>query len=118
MNSKPIKFGSCLCYTLILLPLVGIFNCGRGFALSNIHVLTYLPGWDIHVLACQPGSQLPTYMSLPAKQSVSSQGGLGNLSFTRPLLKMEILFMIVSLLVQVSLLCWGPSQGQFTKTYP
>ena len=36
------------------------------------------------------------YMSLSARLDVSSQGGLGNLNFTRPLLKMEVLFQIVS----------------------
>ena len=53
------------CCAFTLLPLVGVFNCGRKPALSNIHVLTCLPGWDlsnIHVLTCQPGCQLPRYM--------------------------------------------------------
>ena len=34
----------------------------RGFALSNVHVLTCLPRWDLsntQVLTCQPGCQLP-----------------------------------------------------------
>jgi hypothetical protein len=52
------------------------------------------------------------YMSLSARLDVSSQGGLGNLHFTPPLLKMEVLFQIAFLLVQVSLLWWGPSQRQ------
>jgi hypothetical protein len=35
-------------------------------------------------------------MSLSAKSDVSSQGGLGSINFTRPLLNMEILFQIGS----------------------
>ena len=69
--------GTCLCYTFILLPLVGVFNCARGLALSNSHVLTSLPRWNlsnIHILTCQPGCQLPMSMSLPAKWDVSSLG--------------------------------------------
>ena len=70
---------------------------GRGLALSNIHVLT-----------CQPGCQLPMYMSLPVKKDVSSQGGLGILNFTDYYCKMEVLFQIVSYIgAGVSLLCWG-----------
>ena len=77
--------GTCLCGALILLPLVGVFNCGRRLALSDIHVLT-----------CQPGGQLLMFMSISAEKEVRSQGGLGNLHFTRPLFKMEVLFQIVS----------------------
>ena len=36
------------------------------------------------------------YMPLSAKYNVSSQGGLGNLHFTRPVLKMEALVQIIS----------------------
>ena len=68
-RDRGISLGSCLCDTLIPFPLVGVFNCGRELALSNIHVLTF-----------QPGCHLPTYMSLSAK-NVSSRGGLGNLNF-------------------------------------
>lgn len=55
-----------------LVSLVGVLNCSGGLAWSNIHVLT-----------CQPGCQLPTYMPLPAEEDVSSQGGLGNLNITQ-----------------------------------
>lgn len=62
--------GTCLCGTLLLLPLVEVFNCGRLLALSNIHILTCLPWLDlsnIHVLTCKPRWQLLTHMSLSAK---------------------------------------------------
>lgn len=56
-------------------------------------------------------------MSLPDKVDVSSQGGLGNLNITQLLLKMKVLFQIASYIrEQVSLLCWGISQGQLIKT--
>ena len=65
--------------TSIWFPLVGVFNYGKGLALSNSHVLTSLP-------RCQ----LPTSMSLSVEYDVSSHGGL---TFT---FKMEVLFQIVS----------------------
>ena len=77
------SLGICLCCILILLPLVG--TAAGELALSNIHVSP-----------CQPGSRLPTCTSLPAKQDVSSQGGLGNLHFTCTLVKTEVGFQIVS----------------------
>lgn len=99
IQEQGISLGTSLCCILILLPLVGVFNCGRRLAISNIYVLTCLPQWNlsnIHVLTCQPGSQLPTYTSLSANQDVRSQGSLGNLNFIRPLLKVEVSFQIVS----------------------
>jgi hypothetical protein len=53
-----VSLGTCLYCTLVLFPLVGVFNCGKGLALSNIHVLTCQLGWNLtnlHVLTCQPG---------------------------------------------------------------
>ena len=78
--------------------MVGLFNCARELSLSTIHVAC-LPGWDlsnIHVLTCQRECQLHMYISLSTKKDVSSQGGLGRLNFTRPLLKMEVLYQLVS----------------------
>lgn len=48
------------------------------------------------VLTCPPGCQLPASTSLSALYDVSSQGGLGTLNFIQPLLKMEVLFQMVS----------------------
>ena len=56
---------SIVSYGITRLPLVGVFDCDRGLALSNIHVST-----------CQPGSQLPTCTSphahahMPSRMSV------------------------------------------------
>ena len=94
IQGQGISLGTCFCYTFILLPLTGVFRCSSRLALSNIHVLTCLPGWDlsnIHVSTCQPGCQLLTYMSLFAKQDDLHW----NLKVTQPLLKMENLFQIV-----------------------
>jgi hypothetical protein len=65
-----IFLGICLCCTLILLRFVEGFNC---------------------VLTCQPGFQLPMYVSPSAQYDVSFQEGFGNLNFTWPLLKTKSL---------------------------
>ena len=81
MQGQGISIGTHLCWTLILLPLVGVFKGGRGLPLpDNIHVVTYLTEQDlskIHVLTCQLGCQLHTSMSLSAKQVSVPRKGLG-----------------------------------------
>ena len=59
------------------------------------------------------------YVSLSANQEVSCQGGLGNLNFTGLLLKMEVLFQIVSFTrAGVSLMSESISGATFTiKAY-
>jgi hypothetical protein len=55
-----ISLGTSLCCIFILLPLVGVFNCGRGLALSNIHaLLTRMSVIHIHVSFCQVGCLFP-----------------------------------------------------------
>jgi len=55
------------------------------------------------------------YLSLSVKQDVSSQGGLGNLNFINPLLKMEVVFQMASFTGAAVSLMLGPSQGQIIK---
>jgi hypothetical protein len=55
-------------------------------------------------------------MSLFATWDGSSQGGLRNLNFTRPPLKMEVLFQIISYIGAGVSLTLGPSQGQLIET--
>jgi hypothetical protein len=52
--------GIFLCYTLTLLPLVGVFNHGRRLLLYDIYVLTCLSGWDLSTFHVN----LPTRMSV------------------------------------------------------
>lgn len=101
MQEWEIFLETCLCFTLILFPLLAVLTSGRKLALSNIPVLT-----------CQTGCQLPMYMPLSEKQDANSQGGLRNLNvYQNPTQKQKAYFKQV----QVLLLLCGPSKGKLMK---